>query len=138
MIARTRWWYRAIATFFPLKKSANPEVIVNEAPVDPAFSRAARAAWARLIQKVSALASCFALPPASMQSYEIDPLLCPHCGAEMRLMALIEDSPVLEKILKHLNRWDPCPPSQAPPTEDGDWPHHSQIPLTYAPLQDIA
>jgi len=114
MIARTRWWYRAIATFFPLKKSANPEVIVNEAPVDPAFSRAARAAWARLIQKVSALASCFALPPASMQSYEIDPLLCPHCGAEMRLMALIEDSPVIEKILKHLNRWDPCPPSQAP------------------------
>ena len=65
------------------KKSANPEVIVNEAPVDPAFSRAARAAWARLIQKV----------------YEIDPLLCPHCGAEMRLMALIEDSLVIENIL---------------------------------------
>ena len=69
--------------------------------------------------------------------YEIDPLLCPHCGAEMRLMALIEDSPVIEKILKHLNRWDSCPPSQAPPTEDGHWPHHSQIPLTYAPLPDI-
>ena len=61
--------------------------------MDPAFSRAARAAWARLIQKV----------------YEIDPLLCPHCGAEMRLIAQSEDAPVIEKILKHLNRWDPRP-----------------------------
>ena len=27
------------------------EIMVNEAPVDPEFSRTARAAWARLIQK---------------------------------------------------------------------------------------
>ena len=94
------------------------EIIVNEAPVDPKFSRTARAAWARLIQKV----------------YEVDPMLCPHCGAEMRLMALIEDPPDIEKILKHLHLWNPCPPSQAPPMEDLGWP----IPLTYAPLPDIA
>jgi len=24
-------------------------------------------------------------------------MLCPHCGAEMRLMALIEDEPVIDK-----------------------------------------
>jgi len=65
-------------------------------------------------------------------------MLCPHCGAEMRLMALIEDEPVIEKILKHLHLWNPSPPSQAPPTEDIDWPSNSQIPLTYAPLPDIA
>jgi hypothetical protein len=104
------------------KKSANPEVIVNEAPVDPAFSRAAKAAWARLIQKV----------------YEVDPMLCPHCGAEMRVMALIEDPPIIEKILRHLRLWDPRPPGPAPPSEDLDWPDNCQIPLTYAPLPDIA
>jgi hypothetical protein len=99
-----------------------PEVILNEAPVDPDFARAARAAWARLIQKV----------------YEVDPMSCPHCGEEMRLMALIEDPPVIEKSLKHLHLWDPRPPGQAPPTEDLGWPDHSQLPLTYTPLPDIA
>jgi len=39
---------------------------------------------------------------------------------------------------KHLHLWNPSPPSQAPPTEDIDWPSNSQIPLTYAPLPDIA
>ena len=87
--------------------------------MDPIFSCAARAAWARLIQKV----------------YEVDPMLCPHCGEEMRLMALIEDEPVIEKILSHLHLWDPRPTSKTPPTEDIDWPHNSQIPLTYAPYR---
>jgi hypothetical protein len=57
--------------------------------------------------------------------YEVDPMLCPHCGTEMRVMALLEDPPVIEKILKHLHLWDPRPPSQAPPTEDVDWPENS-------------
>ncbi len=64
-----------------------------------------------------------------MQSYEVDPMLCPHCGAEMRLMALIEDEPVIEKILRHLYLWNPRPPSQAPPTEDIDWPSNSHTTL---------
>ncbi len=53
-------------------------------------------------------------------------------------MALIEDEPIIEKILKYLHLWNPSPPSQAPPTEDIDWPSNSQITLTYAPLPDIA
>ena len=65
-------------------------------------------------------------------------MLCPHCGAEMRLMALIEDEPVIEKILKHLHLWDPCTQIQAPPTADIDWPSNSQLPLTYAPLPALA
>ena len=67
-----------------------------------------------------------------------DPMLCTNCGAEMRLIALIEDELVIEKILSHLHLWGPRPPSQPPPTENIDWPHNSQIPLTYAPLPDIA
>ncbi len=55
----------------------------------------------------------------------------------MRVIALIEQAPVIERILSHLGLWDPRPPSQAPPA-DGDWPQNSQIPLTYHPLPDIA
>jgi len=52
-------------------------------------------------------------------------------------MALIEDEPVIENILKHLHLWEPRPHRQAPPAEDIDWPKNNQIPLTYAPLLNI-
>jgi hypothetical protein len=57
------------------------------APVDADCVRSARAAWARLIQKV----------------HQADPMLCPHCGAEMRLMARIEDPVVIRKIRDHFD-----------------------------------
>ncbi len=34
--------------------------------------------------------------------YEVDPLVCPKCGAEMRVVAVILDPPVITKILDHL------------------------------------
>ena len=80
--------------------------------VDPELSRAAKAAWARLIKKV----------------YEVDPMLCPRCGAEKRVMAVIEEAPVVERILRHLGGWNPRRPGQAPPGEDA-WPINGQIPL---------
>ncbi len=43
--------------------------------------------WARLIQKI----------------YEVDPLICPKCQGEMRIVAFIEDEAVIKKILKHLS-----------------------------------
>ncbi len=39
--------------------------------------------WARLIQKI----------------YEVDPLACPRCGGEMRVIAFIEDYKIVKKIL---------------------------------------
>jgi len=42
--------------------------------------------WARLIQKI----------------YEVDPLLCPKCGAKMRIIAFIEDYKVAKKILDYM------------------------------------
>jgi len=42
--------------------------------------------WRELIKKV----------------WEVDPLECPHCGGEMKIIALIDDGKVIEKILKHL------------------------------------
>ena len=51
--------------------------------------------WRELIKKV----------------WEVDPLICPHCGAEMKLIALVDDDEVIEKILRHLKLW----PEQAEP-----------------------
>jgi len=34
--------------------------------------------------------------------YEVDPLVCPECGVEMRIISFIEDHKVIDKIIKHL------------------------------------
>jgi hypothetical protein len=66
---------------------------------------ALRRNWARLIQKI----------------YEVDPLVCPKCSAEMRVIAVIEDSDVIKEILKHLGLWEtkrePRPVANAPPID---------------------
>ncbi|MFP6904165.1 MAG: hypothetical protein VCG02_03035 [Verrucomicrobiota bacterium] len=46
--------------------------------------------WRELIKKV----------------WEADSLLCPHCCREMRIVALIDDREVIEKILRHLGLWE--------------------------------
>ena len=42
--------------------------------------------WAEMIRKV----------------YEIDPLLCPQCAGQMKVIAFITDYSVVDKIIKHL------------------------------------
>ena len=32
--------------------------------------------------------------------YNLFPLLCPECGAEMQVIAVVQDKPVIKKILK--------------------------------------
>jgi len=65
--------------------------------------KAFRKNWAQLIQKI----------------YEVDPLVCPKCFSEMRLIAVIEDPDVIKKILKYLDLWEikrkPRPVANAPP-----------------------
>ena len=42
--------------------------------------------------------------------YEVDPLKCPKCGSTMKIISLIEDAPVIEKILRHCELWkEPAP-----------------------------
>jgi hypothetical protein len=58
--------------------------------------------WAKLIQKV----------------YNVDPLKCPHCLGNMKIISFIEEEPVIKKILKHLNLWmvqNHDPPNNSPP-----------------------
>ena len=54
--------------------------------------REARKRWAALIQQV----------------YEVDPLLCPKCGATMKIIRFIEghQRDVIEKILQHCGLWE--------------------------------
>ena len=59
-----------------------------------AFQRERRKAWARLIKKV----------------FEADPLACPNCSAEMKVVAFILDPPVIRKILDHLRGLAHAPP----------------------------
>ena len=49
------------------------------------------------------------------KSYEVDPLVCPRCGFPLRVLSLIEDPPVVRKILDHLGLWDT---QQRPPPAD--------------------
>jgi hypothetical protein len=42
--------------------------------------------WAEMIRKV----------------YEVDPLLCPQCGGQMRVIAFLTDSAVVDRIINHL------------------------------------
>jgi len=49
-------------------------------------ARALRRSWAQLIKRV----------------YEVDPLVCPSCGGEMRIIAFIIDHDVVDAIQRHL------------------------------------
>ena len=52
--------------------------------------------------------------------WEADPLLCPNCGEEMRIVALINERDGIEHILRHLGRWEPsvrAVPARDPPGE---------------------
>ncbi len=51
-------------------------------------ARALRRSWAQLIKRI----------------YEVDPLVCPKCGSEMKVVAFIIDHVVVDKILRHLER----------------------------------
>ena len=34
--------------------------------------------------------------------YEVDPLICPRCGGEMKVISFIEDHKVIDRIIRHL------------------------------------
>ncbi len=78
-------------------KGASPAADLEESSAAEQFSQQRRRSWARLLRKV----------------YEIDPLECPQCGHALEIIAVIEQSSVIRKILQHLDRWEQ--PQRAPP-----------------------
>jgi hypothetical protein len=72
---------------------------------DSDFARESRRTWARLLRKI----------------YEVDPLLC-RCGARMKIVSVITDPRVIDRILRHrqserCKAQDPFEP-RAPPRLD--------------------
>ena len=39
------------------------------------------------------------------EGVEADPLRCPKCSREMRIVSLIDEEDVIERILRHLGLW---------------------------------
>ena len=65
-----------------------------------------------------------------------DPLVCPECAHQMRVISFITEGSIIYKILKHLGLWEeiaraPPPKTDAPeivwiPIEDAGWEYPDQ------------
>jgi len=73
-----------------MRKKADADDTIPAIMPNELSSKEARQNWARLIQKI----------------YEVDPLVCPKCQGQMKIISIIDDFEVIDKILKHLNLWD--------------------------------
>ena len=53
----------------------------------------------------------------SKRSMRQDPLCCPKCSGEMKIVSFITDQQVIRQILKHLGLWTPTPSRDPPGTK---------------------
>ena len=83
-VVRARRRQRARAAV--IVASTRAGLAASAEPSAAADSRALRHRWAELIRRI----------------YEADPLVCPRCGGEMRIIAFITEPRVIHKILTHL------------------------------------
>ena len=60
-----------------------------------------------------------------------DPLICPECQSEMRIISFIEKPEIIKKILKYLDLWEE--------TSSRDPPFAPEIPeeIVYVPIEDV-
>ena len=95
-LVRYYGWYSNVSRGKRQKAEAeNGEVVdTGVAPASRAArdevrnARALRRSWAQLIKRI----------------YEVDPLVCPSCGSEMKVIAFITEHEVVDAILRHLER----------------------------------
>ena len=86
-----------------MRKKAEADTSDEPLAEETATSRSSQA-WAMLIKRV----------------YEVDPLCCPECGGQMKVVSFIEppQADVIEGILHHCGLWQ-SPTPRAPPDVDG-------------------
>ncbi len=100
----------------PESQSCSPGSEVEPAPETPGTTlalapkprRPTRTSWAELMKRV----------------FELDVLICPHCGGPRKLIALLTDGLVVRKILAHLGLPTEPPalaPARAPPEPELAW-----------------
>ncbi len=72
--------------------------------------------------------------------WEVDPLECPHCKAEMKIIAFISEPKLVRKILEHLKLWPtPSVSERAPPIRAAPFPEYASVPadeITYELFDD--
>jgi hypothetical protein len=69
-----------------------------------------------------------------------DPLICPECQSEMRILSFLSEGPIIHKILKHLGLWDEETARDPPPkTESPEivWTPVSEVGWEYPDQPDI-
>jgi hypothetical protein len=88
--------------------AARMELVEAAAPPPASPSRRERYAWAILLARI----------------YEVLPLVCPHCGQAMRLVAFVTEAASVRRILAHVGEETEPPAlatSRAPPVGEFDW-----------------
>ena len=110
----------------PTSSAVSPEVTVLDVS-DYQPRRVPSKTWRELIKKI----------------WEVDPLSCPRCGHEMKIISLIHEPDVIERILRHLGLWKQHPdphegkikaPADGPVVlEDFDdgWPGYEEPVIVY-------
>lgn len=87
-----------------LRAKGQPASTAAPNSVPTPSAQQARKRWAALIKQV----------------YEIDPLSCPNCGGEMKVISFIERNQreVIERILRHCGLWEEAPARAPPPVRE--------------------
>ncbi len=88
------------AARLPSTASSDAVTASSDAAQKPTVVNSAHRRWAMLIKHI----------------YHADPLRCPQCGGEMKIIAFVEarQGEVIRKILQHCGLWHD-PPTRAPP-----------------------
>jgi hypothetical protein len=70
------------------------------------------------------------------KAWEVDPLVCPKCGSEMKIISFISEADVIRKILEHLELWEEKTPVERGPPDlireksyepyDDGWPQYEE------------
>ena len=68
--------------------------------------------------------------------WEVDPLECPHCKTEMKIISFITEKLVIRKILVHLNLWRDDPARSPPAKAEPHLTHKPQHDTVHAELYD--
>jgi hypothetical protein len=101
-----------------------PEAGTADLPDSPQRA-AARSRWARLLARI----------------YEVFPLTCPDCGADMRILAFVTAAEPVDAILGHLalpTSPPPLSPARGPPQHDLVFDANSCFDVDQTPAHDLS
>ena len=98
----------------PAQADCQPDSESEHAESD--FLRSRRRSWARMIRRI----------------FEVDPLLCPDCGGQMKVIAVLTDPEVVDRILRHIKakQEKEKEQEQAPPAPRGQDPPEQPLPAS--------